>query len=82
MDSTVYILYSEKLDRFYIGHTAEKISERVRKHNSNHKGYTGKANDWELKYQEAFPSKKEAYSRERQIKAKKSRKFIEELIAG
>ena len=40
-----YILFSEFLDSFYIGHT-NNLYARLRKHNSNHKGFTGRANDW------------------------------------
>ncbi|MFC5193155.1 GIY-YIG nuclease family protein [Algoriphagus aquatilis] len=36
-----YILFSEAKNRFYIGHTCEGLAERFRKHNSNHKGFTG-----------------------------------------
>jgi putative endonuclease len=76
----LYILHSRTRDRFYVGHTCEEVSERIRKHNSDHKGFTGKHNDWELVYKEPFGSKAEAYARERQIKGWKSRKAIEKLI--
>ena len=75
----VYILYSNKLDKYYIGHTSDIVA-RLRRHNSNHKGWTGKANDWEVVYSEDYQTKNEAYSRERQLKAWKSRKRIEALI--
>jgi putative endonuclease len=52
----------------------------MRKHNSNHKGFTGNANDWLLVHHECFESKGQAYAREREIKAWKSRKKIIELI--
>ena len=47
-----------------------------------HKGYTSKANDWELVYSETYNSKPEAYARERQIKKWKSRVMIEKLIGN
>ena len=56
------------------------MEERLRKHNSNHAGFTGKANDWELKHVEIFGEKKEAMLREKQIKGWKSRQMIEKLI--
>ncbi|HAA17179.1 MAG TPA: excinuclease ABC subunit C [Cytophagales bacterium] len=62
-----YILYSESIDKFYIGHTAS-LEERIRKHNTHHKGFTGKANDWIIVYHETFQTKSEAYAREREIK--------------
>ena len=77
----VYILYSEALDRYYIGHTGEFISERLRKHLSTHKGYTSKAKDWVLKYSEKYTTKQEAHKRELEIKRKKSRKYIERIIS-
>ncbi|MCB9019399.1 MAG: GIY-YIG nuclease family protein [Chitinophagales bacterium] len=40
MPCTFYILYSKDLDRYYIGHTCDQIEERLRKHLSNHKGFT------------------------------------------
>ncbi|MEY5047553.1 MAG: hypothetical protein RLZZ175_912 [Bacteroidota bacterium] len=48
-----YILYSTSIDKYYVGHTSNLV-ERLRKHNSNHKGFTGKASDWEIVYSEQF----------------------------
>ncbi|MFD2541303.1 GIY-YIG nuclease family protein [Lacinutrix gracilariae] len=80
MTCFTYILYSRLLDRYYVGYTCDVLQERLRKHNTNHKGYTGKSNDWEIVCSENYASKTEAYSREREIKSKKSRKYIEYLI--
>ena len=77
----VYIIFSKKLDRYYIGFTSD-IKSRIEKHNQKHKGYTGKANDWILVYFEEFETKKEALLREREIKNWKSRKKIQELISN
>jgi putative endonuclease len=82
MDSFFYILYSKSADKFYIGHTTEPIVERLRKHNSNHKGFTGKYRDWELMYSELFNSKAVAFKREREVKSWKSKSRIQKLIAG
>ncbi len=75
-----YILYSATLNKYYVGHTADDLTERIRKHNSNHKGFTGGIGDWILMYQEQFLTKIDALARERQVKAWKSRKEIEKLI--
>ncbi|MGE8553535.1 MAG: GIY-YIG nuclease family protein [Chryseobacterium jejuense] len=40
-----YILYSESLEKYYIGHSCDDLQERLRKHLSNHKGFTSKAKD-------------------------------------
>ncbi len=75
-----YILYSEKLDKFYIGYTSD-LQDRLRKHNSNHKGFTGKVEDWDIVYSEEYTSKELAYARERQVKKWKSKARIKELIS-
>lgn len=80
MSSIVYILYSSNIDKYYIGHTDDDIIERLRKHNSNHKGFTGKAKDWIIVYTEIYTNKSSAYGRERAIKNRKSRSYIECLI--
>ena len=76
----VYILYTPLKNKYYIGFTGDLLSERIRKHNSNHKGFTGNIGDWELVYQEEFKTKSEAMKREKEIKSWKSRKIIEKLI--
>ena len=67
------------MDRYYTGYTQD-IEERLKRHLSDHKGYTSKAKDWQVVYQENYDSKTDAYKRERQIKSWMSRKKIEELI--
>ena len=75
-----YILYSSFKDCYYIGFTGETLEERLRKHNTNHKGFTGGAGDWKIKYFECYSTKEDAYKREQQVKQWKSRKLIEKLI--
>jgi len=79
---TVYILFSAARNRYYIGYTGDVMQERLRKHNSDHKGFTGGTGDWEIKHTELFATKEEAMVREKQIKSWKSRHMIEKLIAG
>ena len=75
-----YILFSENLDRYYIGSTAD-VLVRLKEQLWTHGGFTSRAKDWELKYSESFATKKMAAERELQIKKWKSRKMIEKLIA-
>ena len=77
----VYILHSTSKDRYYVGYTSDILKERIRKHNSNHSGFTGKIGDWELVHQESYEFKELAIKRELQIKGWKSRKMIDQLIA-
>ena len=75
----VYIIYSEKIDKYYIGYTSD-LHNRVRRHNANSKGFTNTGKPWTLVYFEQFDSKKEAANREKYLKAWKSKKKIEALI--
>jgi putative endonuclease len=75
----VYILWSDKISRYYIGSTSN-INSRLADHNSGKAVYTRKGKPWILVYSEVFSSKVEAQKAERKIKAMKSSKFIENLI--
>ena len=76
----MYILYSSLKNKYYIGFSWDDLVERIRKHNSNHKGFTGNTGDWKLVYKEKFQIKGEAMKREKEIKSWKSRKMIVKLI--
>ena len=80
MQYHVYILYSNTRKRYYIGYTSDLLEERLRRHNSNHKGFTGGLGEWGIVYKEAFTDKPSAMKREKEIKGWKSRRRIEELI--
>ena len=80
MEFKVYILFSKTKNRYYIGFTSDDILKRIRKHNANHKGFTGGVGDWEIKYVEEYQSKETAYKREKEIKSWKSRIMIEKLV--
>ena len=81
MPYAVYIIYSKTIDQFYIGHT-HNLQDRLFRHNNSGSKATKMANDWEVKYTEAFETKSLAAARELQIKNKKSRKYIEWLISS
>jgi putative endonuclease len=69
----IYIIYSVKLDCYYIGYTTD-LDKRLVEHNSGISTITSKASDWKLLYTERFETKKFAHKRELEIKRKKSRK--------
>ena len=75
----VYILYSEKIGKYYIG-ACENLERRLYEHNVGHSKFTSTGVPWILKYSEIYPALQEAKQRERKIKAMKSRKYIEDLI--
>ena len=75
-----YILYSSKLDKYYIGACID-LERRIREHNSGHSKFTSTGKPWTLEYSENFENLIEAKRREMQIKKMKSCKYIEDLIA-
>lgn len=80
MSAWTYILYSAKLDRYYVGATSMSVNERLRRHLATHRHFTNKAKDWEIVWTERFDTKSAAIAREREIKKWKSRSCIETLI--
>lgn len=64
---TVYILKSEKTNKYYIGHTID-ITDRLKRHNNGSSKYTKKFIPWELVYSEEYNTKSKAYKREMEIK--------------
>jgi putative endonuclease len=76
-----YILFSIKLNKYYIGST-DNVERRFCEHNSGKTPFTSTGIPWILKYFETFQSRTEAYQREIYIKNRKSRIFIEKLIAS
>ncbi len=75
----VYIIYSSKLGKHYIGFT-DDLKARIKKHNSGSGSiFTKKGIPWKLIYYEAFLRKENAQIEERFLKTGKGRermKFI------
>ena len=80
MSFFVYILFSNTLDKFYVGHT-QNLTDRIYRHNNSGSKSTKSASDWKLVYSEQLINRSAAYKREMEIKKKKSRKYIENLIS-
>jgi len=79
MEFIVYILYSDKFDKTYVGYTSSLI-ERFKSHNSLAKsGYTVRFRPWKVVYIEVFQSKTQAIVREKWLKSGHGRNFITEL---
>jgi len=75
----VYILYSKRHDKFYIGQT-NNIENRLIRHNNGYVKSTKAFKPWELKYVEAFNTRSEAMKREKELKSLKSKIAIKKLI--
>ena len=76
-----YILYSAKLDKYYVGACTD-IQRRLYEHNLGHSTFTSTGVPWELKFTKEFSTLQEAKQFEGKIKRMKSRKYIEGLVAG
>ncbi len=76
-----YILYSIKLDKFYVGFTQDSVEERVAKHNASSYGYhyTSKADDWQIFLVIECDTISQAMKIEKHIKKMKSRKYYHDL---
>lgn len=76
----IYILFSQSINRFYIGYSGD-VTKRVKQHNENTSDkYTGRAKDWVIKAVFKTPTKSDAIVLERFLKKQKSSVFIEKII--
>src|ERR1051325_4859695 len=80
MPFTVYVLYSERCDKIYVGFTSN-LEGRLNSHNElATKGWTIKFRPWSLLYTEQFETKQEAMRREKELKSAQGRIFIRNMI--
>ncbi len=70
----VYIIYSQKSDIHYIGHTNNLI-DRINRHNQNRNKYTKGKGPWELVISKSVNSKSEAYQLELKLKSFKNSEY-------
>ena len=77
----IYILYSHKLDKYYVGACID-LQRRLYEHNIGYSKFTSLGLPWILKYSESFTTLPLAKKRELEIKKKKSRMYIEKLIGS
>ncbi|WP_111671302.1 GIY-YIG nuclease family protein [Algoriphagus litoralis] len=75
----VYILYSKKIDKYYVGACSD-LDRRIYEHSIGHSKFTSTGIPWELVYNEEWEDLSLAKQRELKIKKMKSRVFIERLI--
>jgi putative endonuclease len=62
----VYILYSNKIDRYYTGST-DDLEWRLERHNSGWGRYTKKKVPWKLVYNEEYSTKGKEKLRKRKV---------------
>ncbi|MBK7370144.1 MAG: GIY-YIG nuclease family protein [Saprospiraceae bacterium] len=76
----VYILFSEKCNRYYIGYSSDPEKRLQERHNQGYVKATRNCKPYVLKKMKSFPSEMEAINEERRIKSYKSRTYLEKLI--
>ena len=77
----VYILYSEKHNKYYIGQTRD-LETRLLFHNElSEKSFTSKYRPWKIMWSITLENASQATVVERYIKGRKSRTFNEALIS-
>ncbi|MBK9380276.1 MAG: GIY-YIG nuclease family protein [Chitinophagaceae bacterium] len=77
----VYILYSEKCNRYYVGFSAD-VEVRLNRHNKGIVPATRNCIPYKLCAFKPFETEAGARKEELRIKKQKSRIYIESLIAG
>ncbi|MFC1612568.1 GIY-YIG nuclease family protein [Patescibacteria group bacterium] len=75
-----YILYSKKLNKFYIG-SAKNLRKRLQEHNTKKVSFTSRGLPWILVYYSAFIYKEDALSEERFLKSGQGRERKKYLLA-
>ena len=75
----VYILQSQSTGRYYIGYS-ELPDRKLAEHNSGKVKSTRPFRPWVKVHVEQFATESEAMNRERELKSKKSRIYLDRLI--
>ena len=75
---SAYILQSQKTRRYYIG-SSEDIENRLEEHNSGETKSIRKGIPWKLIHDEQFETRAEAVKKEKQIKARGAKRYLESL---
>ena len=75
----LYILFSDSIDRYYIG-TSHDPNMRLQYHNNSNKGWTKRGRPWKLVFSKEFENKTDALRRESKLKGIKRRSVIESII--
>ena len=81
MEYVVYILYSEKRLRYYVGQT-HNIEERFKRHNNGFVPSTKSGKPWKLITTISVKDRSEALKLEKKIKKRGIKRFLEDNQFG
>ena len=79
MSYYVYVIWSKNLGKRYIGSTKD-IGRRLEEHNKGKQRFTRGGIPWRVVYQEEFKTLGEARRREKQLKGRSGRRFLDKRI--
>ena len=77
----VYILYSNKLEKYYVGSTSN-LEDRLRRHNTGQGNFTKKGIPWEVIHKIECDTRSEAVELEKKIKKRGIGRFLEDIKFG
>jgi putative endonuclease len=78
MHFTVYILFSNSIQKYYTGSTQD-LQNRLLEHNSAETKSIRNGIPWEVIWQTQVPSRAEAMNLESKIKKRGAKRFLEDL---
>jgi len=83
---SIYVLWSTKANRHYIGYTSD-LNRRLEEHNNNKsqnmRKYTHKHRPWVLIYHEdGYRTRSDAMKREKYLKSSRGRQTIKQIIVS
>jgi len=70
-----YILYSNRIDRYYTGHT-ENLDRRLEEHNRGKTKVIARGIPWIVIYNKEFDTRSEAMRHEKFIKKRGAKRFL------
>jgi putative endonuclease len=79
MSYFTYIIKSQRNGKYYVG-SSDDVQRRLQDHNWSRTPSTKTGIPWKLVYFEKYDTRSEAMTREYEIKAKKSKSYIDFLI--
>ncbi|GAB5399769.1 MAG: hypothetical protein Aureis2KO_13540 [Aureisphaera sp.] len=77
MNYVVYILFSDILEKYYVGYTRD-LEERMQRHNAGRSKFTSKGVPWRLIKTYPCNDRVEAVRLEKKIKKRGAKRFLDE----
>ena len=76
---STYILFSKKLNKFYVGQTSD-LEQRIVDHNAGRSKFTKSGRPWDLVYHMEFNTRSDAIQLESKIKRRGIVRYLNEVV--